>query len=421
MTMGYCVVEQCVDGSLRVLAEGVHGSRGEAKEALERVLSSGAESVTGEVFIVDLSDAIPVVIVVPPPVLAPAEGPSVAARTESGFPSGREESVVDTGPAMVPLPEPFDAVPFTAFETDLLEASVPDTGVPVFRETPGVSATEQAISSISDEPMVFVTTDVPGIDPLAAQTAPVTVTMWPADLPVDVRWGMESADAAEPKASVPEPDVLAGTGEWVASDTTFAKAVRQTGRHLEAEDEQLEPVVESPEPSLEEFSGQPGPGTDPASAPARSLALPDDLTAPVNSEPFDAAVPPPGEREPWPWIAEYAPSGRDPGLRADAPSEEGLSLEVTAKASRESRLEPEPEPAVPDASEISGKSPDFDDIAQFPETSGSTAAVDLPGFAASGEMQLDEYSCEDCVYTDACPRSGQVAPAECGAFQWRAN
>lgn len=36
------------------------------------------------------------------------------------------------------------------------------------------------------------------------------------------------------------------------------------------------------------------------------------------------------------------------------------------------------------------------------------------------EIDIEAWTCEDCIYISTCPNSGTVRPAECGAFQWRA-
>ena len=38
-----------------------------------------------------------------------------------------------------------------------------------------------------------------------------------------------------------------------------------------------------------------------------------------------------------------------------------------------------------------------------------------------GELALDSYTCDDCVYVNTCPKHHQDKPATCGSFQWRAN
>jgi hypothetical protein len=36
-----------------------------------------------------------------------------------------------------------------------------------------------------------------------------------------------------------------------------------------------------------------------------------------------------------------------------------------------------------------------------------------------GVLNLNEYTCDDCVYVNTCPNQHQKAPAACGSFQWK--
>ena len=36
------------------------------------------------------------------------------------------------------------------------------------------------------------------------------------------------------------------------------------------------------------------------------------------------------------------------------------------------------------------------------------------------EIDIDSWTCEDCIYVLTCEKSGTLRPAECGSFQWRA-
>jgi hypothetical protein len=36
------------------------------------------------------------------------------------------------------------------------------------------------------------------------------------------------------------------------------------------------------------------------------------------------------------------------------------------------------------------------------------------------EIDIESWTCEDCIYVLTCERSGTQRPAECGSFQWRA-
>jgi hypothetical protein len=36
------------------------------------------------------------------------------------------------------------------------------------------------------------------------------------------------------------------------------------------------------------------------------------------------------------------------------------------------------------------------------------------------EIDIEAWTCEDCIYTATCAKVGTIRPAECAAFQWRA-
>jgi hypothetical protein len=36
------------------------------------------------------------------------------------------------------------------------------------------------------------------------------------------------------------------------------------------------------------------------------------------------------------------------------------------------------------------------------------------------EIDIEAWTCEDCIYISTCAKVNTIRPAECGAFQWRA-
>jgi hypothetical protein len=65
----------------------------------------------------------------------------------------------------------------------------------------------------------------------------------------------------------------------------------------------------------------------------------------------------------------------------------------------------EAEPVSP----VTTDAPDKDD-----ELQGEPARLDFV------EIDIEAWTCEDCIYVLTCDKSGTVRPAECGSFQWRA-
>jgi hypothetical protein len=37
-----------------------------------------------------------------------------------------------------------------------------------------------------------------------------------------------------------------------------------------------------------------------------------------------------------------------------------------------------------------------------------------------GEIDIESWTCEDCIYVFTCENSGTLRPVACGSFQWRA-
>ncbi len=55
------------------------------------------------------------------------------------------------------------------------------------------------------------------------------------------------------------------------------------------------------------------------------------------------------------------------------------------------------------------------------EEAPAAAFTEPPKAYEPGEMDIDSYTCEDCVYVETCPKRGEMTPSSCGSFQWRAS
>jgi hypothetical protein len=62
-----------------------------------------------------------------------------------------------------------------------------------------------------------------------------------------------------------------------------------------------------------------------------------------------------------------------------------------------------------------GASPS-DDVEESAEQSDEPIPVSL----GVVEIDIEAWSCEDCIYISTCAKAGTIRPAECGSFQWRA-
>jgi hypothetical protein len=73
----------------------------------------------------------------------------------------------------------------------------------------------------------------------------------------------------------------------------------------------------------------------------------------------------------------------------------------------------EPFPAGPDVKDAGGEPVD-DLLATTPDEAESEPMIYEPQ-----AIDMDSYTCEDCVYVSTCPKAGQDSPASCGSFQWK--
>jgi len=86
--------------------------------------------------------------------------------------------------------------------------------------------------------------------------------------------------------------------------------------------------------------------------------------------------------------------------------------------------DPSSEPVEIDAAGDAGlaeKEPDVRADADTEAAADASSAPLVSGYAPTGDLDLGEYTCQDCVYSNTCPKVGQVAPAECGSFQWKSE
>ncbi len=154
------------------------------------------------------------------------------------------------------------------------------------------------------------------------------------------------------------------------------------------------------------------------------------------SEPMSVAEPEPAAPdsavaagEGWPWanvepVAAQESSAGDVEVDIEVALEPVASVEEEAPDASEAGLGPAAPPEVEDESMIRGASIGEDEfVAPRAVIMGDYGADDAPastppGYEA-GDVQLSDYTCEDCVYANTCPKAGESTPAECGSFQWK--
>lgn len=162
--------------------------------------------------------------------------------------------------------------------------------------------------------------------------------------------------------------------------------------------------------------------------------------APVG--PADAVDEMASEPVTWPWanvtpVGSTTPTQLEPPVDtgpADVPgsldSDDGQDL-TFVPVPHDAESTPAPRPVImgdygPDAGESAqnGSYPAgvwLEDAQGSPhgEEVESAESAATPGYEGGVELDLETYTCDDCVYSNTCPKVGQATPADCGSFQWK--
>mgnify|MGYP001088457587 CR=1 FL=1 len=390
--MACIVVQRDPSGaSVALLMAEVFPDRSAALAALSEDVAAGRITPGGEVLVVDLETAVPVLVVGATPA-TPVEPPATVAGTEllpvesSDQSAGKDDLAADPdAPLPVVSEEPMAAEvptrdadePFPAALE--LEAEADETAF----EVPEAESAE-AGDDLGD------TADVEEPDDSGEAGAPVDGI---AD--VEPLVGLEPDDSPEPGEISDNDEVESLRAELEAlsapregdSTSGLADALKRAASSLESQGV-VAPASISAEPGTEDEPDSPGEG----------------------GEERDPAT---GSGE-WPWAnieayPEEKPLAAETGEEApyDDAAVDASALIVTDTPEGEDAFIPKPvimgdydTPSAPD------------DAA--PDDSG-------PGYEAAGDLDLETYTCDDCVYANTCPKVGQSTPAECGSFQWKSS
>ena len=358
--MAYFIVMRSTDSALSLPVPDAFDSPEAAVAALSAAVSSGALVVEGEIFISDLGTALPVLVLQTAPAVAVQEPAEEAPLPASAVAENRYAS-------WVPIPELED------------EGSL-------------AAALKRAASSLEDEGIV----------------APASV------------------EAAEPE-DIAQPPFVEETGIEPSApeplDSTEAEVP-------EAEDEVPEAEAEVPEAE-------------------------------------DEAVPHGAEDPPWPWtnVEAYTPAVDEPQAVDDVqeptlndiarfapepelPAEQVVEpMSVHFAATETPVIEPATEQlgdgalveetAILTSAPLSGEEAyipkpvilgDYADVVTPATTADSEVILPVEavplletGYEVTGDLDLSGYTCQDCIYSNTCPKVGQSSPKDCGAFQWRSE
>ncbi|MGB4593187.1 MAG: hypothetical protein WBI63_05365 [Coriobacteriia bacterium] len=380
--MGFFVVGRSTAGLLEMFGSEEYETREDAARGIQTLAMAGAIDVSGrDVYIVDMAGATPVVIVV---AATPAPGPVEEAKDQPA--AGAWET---TGEVM----EVLDAVPDeVAAEEGLPEAPVVDSEAP----SEGDKALEDVAGALDDE----ATPTLAGALKRAATSLEDEGVVAPGSI--------GAAEAA--------PVEEAGEAEEDLSDVIAALTIGSV-------DSETANVVEAPAEGTTEW-----PWANVGVVPIETEAVSDEI----------AIVPPADEDELLAEALEAAVSGDAAGdsliVQSAAYGEDPFApravimgdYDETPISAQESAIvrDDEPEPtsqplSAADEDETVREVADeaVSDLADqtLPEVSP------LPGaYEISGDLELASYTCEDCVYSNTCPKVGQSTPDVCGAFQWKA-
>lgn len=354
--MPFMLLVRGPDDDVRLLSDVSFATRKDALDELARQTSDPAFSDwDAEVFVVDIDQATPVLLVRPSAEHEPTEQRVVSTQDEPEAEALHDDP--DLTAVLRKLAEEEDAGPSGVEEAALNLVSAAATVEAVD------PAWADAVMSTVDEPDGSDDEVLVEVDDAIEPESPAIV---PAER--SVRQVVEQA-AAEFEAS----------GVRVPMSVRAPDAVEESGSaedEAEAEDteEDSSAALESPSPSTPwPWSEQPA-----------DVAEPDILLG--LDEPLAEAEEPPEE-------------AKEPPTQAE---------EQDAEAER-----PETPGAEPDEAGTS----DFIELdeATIPEP----PAIEPPGYRSEDAAAQAGMSCEDCIYVETCPHKGEQDPASCGSFQWR--
>jgi hypothetical protein len=417
--MSYFVVErESADGTLRMLLPAVFEDRAAALDGLSRAVASGEVTIEGEVFVVDLDGAIPVLIVPAPgpvtevePVADRADDESLTV-SESTLGEALEVRAADA----VDLAAPTD-VSVLGERVESIE-SEDEAEAPSEESGELAAALLRAATSLESEGIVAP----PSIDAAGEEQSEEEPAAVAAE---DTTGDMEDASAdveEEPSSEVVVPTAEARGWPWTNIDA-------YEGASAPADEEAPSTPLEDVGSLIESLAG----GSDAEEigqaeeASAQHEEVPsadvigreDDASSLIVTSAIDdgeAYLPRPvilGDYEDTPLVVAEPMSVGVEALEADSPESATapIAVESEAAGATDETAGAEETPFVVEEIEE----------AISPQVETGVPAVDVLGFEATGELDLGSYTCDDCIYVNTCPKVGQSTPLECGSFQWRAQ
>ena len=285
---------------------------------------------------------------------------------------------------------------------------------PVEDEEPADEPVAEVVAPVPDEPVaeaVEVVAPVPD-EPVAAEAAapePVApeAAAWP--------WETETAGESAPPSSVDVADVFAGT---------FAAPIEEPAPEPEGTTVQEAAPSEGsaqddvPLAALASILDEETPSEPPDILASLSLLPPLPAEEPAETE---VAPVPDGEAGPIVMPGDGLPLVGDlpaepiPSLSTEGPRESaGARSDVSAAA--EPPVAAWDDPFGGPSTASGGAEPVDEALATVLD---EAEAAPEPLTYEPQEIDMNSYTCEDCVYVSTCPKAGEESPASCGSFQWK--
>jgi hypothetical protein len=387
--MAFFIVERVTDdGGLRLPVSDTFVTREEALASLSAAVASGDATVTGgQVYVADLETAIPVLVM------------PVAERVAAGSrPEGAQADAAGSmTPAMVEGPE--IETPEAEFEAEADILTVQDEA-----ETDSLALEEVADAELPSDEDAFATEEGAS---LADALKRATSSLEESGIRAPESIGAHEDDEQESQGPPAQEDEGVGVEER-ADERDESEMAAQAYIAPELRDLPVATTVAEPMSSAIEADEAP-------------LAP----TSVGGSEGGEEPASPESPSE-WPWanVEAYVPEEEEASdFEVQPAPEDGDTLIASAPPMGEDAYLPKPV--------ILGDYGDTgsDDVsAAFEEPPAAVEGEDEddvsslePGYEASGSLDMSAYTCSDCVYSNTCPKVGEVTPAECGTFQWRSS
>ncbi len=142
----------------------------------------------------------------------------------------------------------------------------------------------------------------------------------------------------------------------------------------------------------------------------------------------DAALDSPAAEPAEPEEPAAAEFGAVSGYEQDAQPQDLVDEPVADEPAPPRSDQPDAPAALPPETQADAAAPDAGVI--VPVVVEPQSVLDAGAAPSSGEenssrvyepgaLNMNEYTCDDCVYANTCPNHGQKRPAECGSFQWK--